>query len=246
MRRVLVAAALSCALALVLVGIAIADGTPLAGSVGPGFSITLKDRLGATVTHLDKGAYTLSITDQSAEHNFHLQGPGTDVATTVDGTGTNAFAVNLVDGTYQFFCDAHPAQMKGSFTVGSVTTPPPSTPPPTTPPPTTPPPSTPPPATTPPKLTLTVTAKTVTLKRAGGSAVRRLAPGVYSVKAVDRSAKQNAHLLGAGVNRKTGIAFTGTVTWKLKLKAGTLTYRSDAAKPKLRAGKIVVSASATS
>jgi hypothetical protein len=246
MRRVFVAGGLAGALALALVGIAVADGTPLAGSVGPGFVISLKDRQGATVTHLDAGAYTLTINDQSDSHNFHLQGPGgVDVATTVDEVATHAFAVNLSNGTYQFFCDAHPGTMKGSFTVGTGTTPPPPTPPPPTPPPTPPPAPTPTPTRS--ALTLSVTAKTITLKRAGSSAVvRKLAPAVYTVKVVDRSAKQNVHLVAAGVNRKTGIAFVGTVTWKLRLKAGTLTYRSDATKPKLKAGKVVVTAAATS
>jgi len=222
--------------ALAFAGFAAADGTPLQGSVGPGFSIALRDASNAPVTHLDAGAYALTVDDLSDSHNFHLTGPGSvDVATPVETSGKQIFALNLVDGTYRFICDAHPTSMRGSFTVGTVSTPPPTTPPPTT-----------PPAATPPKLTLTATNTAVTLKRAGGSAVRRLAPGVYTVKAVDRSAKQNAHLLGAGVNRKTGIAFVGTATWKVTLKTGSLVYRSDAAKPKLPAGKVVVTGSATS
>ena len=91
-------------------------------------------------------------------------------------------------------------------------------------------------------LTLTTTNSAVTLKRAGASAVRRLAPGVYTIKAIDRSTRQNAHLIGAGVNKKTGIAFVGTVTWKVTLKTGTLVYRSDAARPKLTPGKVTVAA----
>jgi hypothetical protein len=237
MRRLVIAVAALGPLAVV--GVAGADGTPLNGSVGPGFSISLKDASNVPVSHLDPGAYSLTVTDLADSHNFHLQGPGgTDVATGVDTTGTQTFALNLVDGTYRFFCDAHPSTMKGSFTVGTASTPPP-------PPPTTPPPSSPPPAASP-KLALTVTSSAVTLRRAGGAAVRRLAPGSYSVKVVDRSAKQNAHLVGAGVNRKTGIAFVGTVTWKVKLRKGSLVYRSDAAKPKLRPGKVAVSGSASS
>ena len=42
------------------------------------------------------------------------------------------------------------------------------------------------------------------------------------------------------MNRRTGIAFVGTVTWKVTLKVGTLAYRSDTVKPKLRAGKAIV------
>jgi plastocyanin len=43
----------------------------------------------------------------------------------------------------------------------------------------------------------------------------------------DASAKDNFHLSGPGVNRKTGVAFKGTVTWTITLKAGTYTFRSD-------------------
>jgi hypothetical protein len=229
--RILVLAAVAL-ISLLLAGGAGADGTPLTGSVGPGFVISLRDASGAAVTHLDPGSYTLSVNDQSDIHNFHLMGPGgVDVQTTVDGVGVQTFTLNLVDGTYTFQCDAHPVQMKGSFTVGSVTSPPP--PPPPSPPT--------PPAPKPKKLTLTVTDTAIALKNAGGSIARRLAAGLYSVTVVDRSRRQNAHLVGVGVNRKTGIAFVGTVTWKITLKAGKLAFRSDAASPRLRAGSATVS-----
>ena len=42
--------------ALVLVGTVGAAGTQLNGSVGPGFSISLRDGSGAQVTHLDAGS----------------------------------------------------------------------------------------------------------------------------------------------------------------------------------------------
>lgn len=212
--------------ALVLVGVAGADGTPLKGSVGPGFAISLKDAGGVPVTHVDPGSYSLEVNDLSDSHDFHLTGPGgIDTGTTVEGTGVQTFSLALVDGTYNFFCDAHPLQMKGSFTVGTATTPPPPPPP--------------PPASAT-KLLLTVTDKAVTLRTAAGAVARTLDAGAFSIKVVDRSKKQNAHLVGAGVNRRTGIAFVGTVTWKVTLDVGTLAYRSDAAKPKLRAGKATV------
>jgi plastocyanin len=44
----------------------------------------------------------------------------------------------------------------------------------------------------------------------------------------DSTAKDNFHLSGPGVNRKTGVAFKGTVTWTVTLKPGTYTFRSDA------------------
>jgi plastocyanin len=49
----------------------------------------------------------------------------------------------------------------------------------------------------------------------------------------DATAKDNFHLTGPGVNRKTGVAFKGTVTWTITLKPGTYTFRSDA-HPKLK------------
>ena len=221
MRRLLIAVVGSVALAgLVVGGLAWAEGPQLQGSVGPSFVITLEDAAGAPVTHLDPGPYQLQVSDLSDEHNFDLQGPGgVAVTTDVEGTGTKTFALTLVDGTYVFVCDAHPTRMKGSFTVGTVTTPPPP-PPPT-------------------QLALTVTSTAITLKKAG-AIVKTLAAGAYVVKVVDRSKTQNAHLLGAGANRKTGLRFVGSATWKLTLSAGTLVYKSDASKPKLRAGKVTV------
>src|SRR5262245_17260804 len=44
----------------------------------------------------------------------------------------------------------------------------------------------------------------------------------------DLSAKDNFHLTGPGVNKKTGVAFKGSVTWSLMLKKGAYAYRSDA------------------
>lgn len=206
------------------------DGAALQGSVGPGFVISLKDAGGAAVTHLDPGSYTLTVNDQSDIHNFHLNGPGVDVATSVDGAGVKTFDVTLVDGTYTFVCDAHPLSMKGSFTVGAAAPPPTTT---TTTTPT-------PPAPSVARLSLAVTDRALTLKKPGGSAVRRLRPGSYVVSVTDRSKTQNVHLSGAGVNRKTGIAFTGTAVWRLVLKQGTLVYRSDARPAKLKPGKVVV------
>jgi hypothetical protein len=213
-------------LALILDGFAWADGSPLQGSVGPGFAISVKDASGAAVSHLDPGLYQLQVSDLSSEHDFHLTGPGgVDVATDVAGVGNSSFSLTLVDGTYTFLCDAHPTRVRGTFTVGTAAPPPPRT--------------TPPP-TAPTRLALTVTNTAIVLKQAG-AAIKTLAAGDYVVKVVDRSKKQNAHLLGAGANRKTGISFVGATTWKLTLSAGTLVLKSDAAAPKLRVATISVS-----
>jgi hypothetical protein len=211
---------------LAVAGIAAADGTPLKGSVGPGFAISVREASGFPVTHLAAGSYTLTVADLGDEHNFHLVGPGAvDVATTVEGTGTSVVDLDLVDGKYEFMCDAHPLQMRGSFTVGTFTEPAPT--------------PTPKPQAS--KLTLTVTDTAVRLRTPAGATARKLAAGPFSIKVLDRSKTQNAHLLGVGLNRKTGIAYVGTITWNVTLKTGVLTYRSDAAKPRLRAGKATVS-----
>jgi plastocyanin len=55
-------------------------------------------------------------------------------------------------------------------------------------------------------------------------------PGPAVITVNDRSKTDNFHLTGPGVNKKTGVGFTGTVSWTVTLKAGTYTFRSDAHK----------------
>jgi hypothetical protein len=63
--------------------------------------------------------------------------------------------------------------------------------------------------------------------------VKSLAKGTYKLTVRDSTKADNFHLLGKGVNKKTGVRFKGTVTWTVAFKAGTYTVRSDATK-KLR------------
>jgi hypothetical protein len=58
-------------------------------------------------------------------------------------------------------------------------------------------------------------------------------PGPATIVVNDRSAKDNFHLSGPGVNRKTGVRMRGRVTWNVTLVPGLYTYRSDKTK-KLR------------
>lgn len=90
-----------------------AGGATLNGSVGPGFDISLDGTDGLT-----PGAYTLAVNDLSSAHNFHLTGPGVDVATGVGAEGEESFEIELQAGEYTFVCDPHASQMNGSFTVG--------------------------------------------------------------------------------------------------------------------------------
>ena len=64
----------------------------------------------------------------------------------------------------------------------------------------------------------------------------RLPPGSYSIAVTDRSRLRNFHLVGPGVDRRTGRPFVGKVTWKLPLTAGTYRFGSD---PRLR-GRLTV------
>lgn len=201
MRTPLIAAA---AVALVAAAPTAADNGQLVGSVGPGYSISLKDSTGAAVTHLDPGTYTLVVHDQADIHDFHLTGPGVDVATDIEGIGDSTFTITLTDGTYSYQCDAHGAQMHGSFTVGAVSGPPPPAP-----------------------------AKPKSTSLAVGPGKRLVAPahlaaGRYAFTVRDSSKLDNVHLQGKGVNRKTGVAFRGVQHWTVTLKTGTYRVSSDA------------------
>jgi hypothetical protein len=181
-----------------------ADGQ-LVGTVGPGFTIFLKDSSGAAVRHLDAGTYTLLVHDLSDEHNFHLTGPGVSAITDVEFVGDKTFTITVGDGTYNYVCDPHATRMHGLFTGGA-------TPPPTT--------TTPAPA-----------PKPLALRVGPGrslAAPAKLAAGRYAITAKDSSATDNLHVKGPGVDRKTGVAFKGQARWTVTLKAGSYRVFSDA------------------
>ena len=88
----------------------------LTGTVGPGFTITLKK--GTTkVAKLKAGKYKIVIKDLASTHNFHLSGPGVNKKTSVGAKGTSTWTVTLKKGTYRYVCDPHASIMKGKFTV---------------------------------------------------------------------------------------------------------------------------------
>jgi plastocyanin len=195
-----------------------AQATALFGSIGDS-GITVTNAQGARVTRLDPGSYQLTVNDQSDFHNFHLQGPGVDVATGVEFVGKMSFDVNLSEGTYLYICDVHPISLRGSFAVGNAPTPTPS------------------PAPTPPAGVVTPASKlvltsgpgfSITLKTSAGKAVKTLKTGTYTVVVRDRAAIHNAHLIAPGFTRATTVPFVGTATWKVKLaKPGTLRFQCD-------------------
>ena len=182
-----------------------APNVTLTGVVGPAATISLRNADGSTVTHLDPGTYDIAVTDNAIDHNFHLSGPGVDLATKVETMGSVTWTVTFTDGTYRFVCDPHAASMRGTFTVGNVPPPPPP----------------------PGRLTGRVAAKAITLNTSSGTRVRSVVENTYRVTVTDASKTQNFHLTGPGVNKKTGVGARTKATWTVRLQPGKYTYRSD-------------------
>lgn len=106
------------AMAFGSVGSAQAAAPSLFGTVGPGFTISLKDGHGGAVKTLKAGRYTISVRDRASIHDFHLSGPGVDKTITAVGfVGTKSITVTLKKGTYRYQCDPHATFMHGSFKV---------------------------------------------------------------------------------------------------------------------------------
>ena len=110
MRNRTIAVLLGLAVAAIVALPALAATPKITGTVGPGFTISLKKPTEA-------GKYTLVVSDKSSIHNFHLKGKGVNVKTTVPATGSKSFKITLAKGKYTFLCDPHPTSMKGSFTI---------------------------------------------------------------------------------------------------------------------------------
>ncbi|MBA3841281.1 MAG: hypothetical protein H0X39_01435 [Actinobacteria bacterium] len=204
MRVALLAALASLAAALTLAAPIAADDTSLVGFVGPGFTISLQDGAGNTVTSLAPGTYTVLVHDRSDIHNFHLKGPGVDAQTDIEFVGDQTFTITITDGRYTFVCDAHFGSMKGGFTGGTPAPPPP-----------------------PP---LPVKPKPITARVGPGRTLSfpsKLAHGKYAITVHDATSTGNLHLKGPGVDRKTSVAGRGTITWSVTLRAGSYRVGSD-------------------
>ena len=111
------------AVAAVLVAFAAVQAVPamstpkLNGTVGPGFTITMKKN-GNKVTTLKAGKYTLVVSDKAGIHNFVLEGKGFEKdVTTVPFVGTKTVTVTLKKGKYEYYCQPHEAQMHGDLKV---------------------------------------------------------------------------------------------------------------------------------
>jgi plastocyanin len=118
-------AALAIALAAALIAVASALSAPhavptLNGSVGPGFTITLKSN-GKQVTSLKAESYNFVVADKASIHNFVLEkkkgGTFEKELTTVPFKGTKTVKIKLTSGQWQFYCRPHESTMEGAFTV---------------------------------------------------------------------------------------------------------------------------------
>jgi len=121
--------ALAFLLVILAVGAVAVDATArtaghakLVGTVGKNdaYSIVLKTSSGKLVTKLKPGTYSVVLHDDSAIHNYELDGPhGKSWSfTSVPFKGTKTFTLKLAAGKYKAYCEAHEAEMFQHFTVG--------------------------------------------------------------------------------------------------------------------------------
>jgi len=218
----LIALAAAAAFVLAPAGTPSVSANPqLLATVGPGFTIRLTHPDGSAVTKVDPGIYDIVVKDLANEHNFHLSGLGVNEFTDIEAIVNVTWTVTFKDARYTFVCDPHSAAMRGSFVSGN-------------------PPPPPPPVPAAKKLLLTVgPTASIVLSNPSGKRVTAVTAGTYTITVRDRSKLHNAHLVGKGVNRKSGLAATGTLTWKVKLSAGVLRFFSDRS-PKTVKGSIKV------
>jgi plastocyanin len=215
-----VAAVLAGLVAVALLGVANGAAAPvqaqtLTGTVGPEFTIALRDAQGTRVTQLDPGQYVIEVDDRSDFHNFRLTGPGVSESTEVGFIGSARWTVTLGNGTYRFMCDPHATSMRGGFTVGTPQVQQPPTPGAVT-------------ART--KVVLTSgPGFSITLRTSAGKAVKQMKLGTYKVTVRDRGATHNAHVIAPGYNRRTQpLTYSGTQTWTVKLaRTGTFRFLCD-------------------
>jgi hypothetical protein len=96
-----------------------------------------------------------------------------------------------------------------------------------------------------PPLRLTATLRPqrhIVIRTSHGNPVTALEADPYRITVRDASRSDNFHLVGPGVNKRTGIRFKGTATWTVELRAGTYRYRSDRPHSKLQGNFVVLRA----
>lgn len=83
----------------------------------------------------------------------------------------------------------------------------------------------------------------LTLSTSDGVPVTALRAGRYTIVVTDASRVDDFHLIGTGVNRRTGPRFTGTRTWTVTLHGGIVRYRSDSRHAKSSSVVVLIPAS---
>ena len=125
MKRTAAAVAVLAAVSVVAASIALAapraSHPMLFGTVGKNnaFKIKLLDGSGKLVKTLSAGTYIVVIHDDSAQHNYELDGPHGKswTFTSVPFKGTKTFTLKLVAGKYKAYCAPHESSMFQRFTV---------------------------------------------------------------------------------------------------------------------------------
>jgi plastocyanin len=123
MVRILVVTGAALALAVGVAAGASGQGASiptLKGTVGPGFTISLKKN-GSKITTLKPGTYKVTVADKSSIHNFTLERetkPNIEKHVTATAfTGTRTITVTLKRGQWKFYCSVHESMMHGFFKV---------------------------------------------------------------------------------------------------------------------------------
>ena len=57
--------------------------------------------------------------------------------------------------------------------------------------------------------------------------VKTTKAGTYTIVVEDKASIHDFHLIGPGVNKKTGVSFVGKKTWTVTLEPGEYTYQCD-------------------
>jgi plastocyanin len=93
--------------------------TKVLGTVGPGFTISLKSTTGKKLTTVKAGMYAFVVTDKSSIHNFTVKGPGISnrMITGTSFTGTKTAVLTLRPGKYTLYCTVHPTSVTTTVTV---------------------------------------------------------------------------------------------------------------------------------
>jgi plastocyanin len=67
----------------------------------------------------------------------------------------------------------------------------------------------------------------ISLRDAQGNRVTKIDPGTYTIQVEDKADFHSFHLEGPGVDERTDVTFTGTVTWTVTFRDGSYIYHCD-------------------